>query len=369
MPPESDQAAAPSVPLLTVRDLAVTFPGDDGETVRAVDGVNFTIYPGQTVALVGESGCGKSVTAMSILRLIPSPPGETERGSIELAGRELITGRESDVLDVRGAAISMIFQEPTASLNPVLTVGDQIMEVIRRHQKVDRRTARHRAIRAMRSVGIREAEQRLNAYPHQFSGGMCQRVAIAMALACRPRLLIADEPTTALDVTIQAQILGRLRALQAETGMSILLITHDLGVVAEFADVVCVMYAGRVVEYASVHDLFEHAYHPYTKGLLASIPRIGRRRRRLTTVAEVVADEAVFREVPRHAFGVVPWWPAHDPPADLVPAPNVPPPDYRLIEVSEGHWVGVWRTRYVADHPKRTPDLPYKRPRSAPASA
>ncbi|HNR36982.1 MAG TPA: ABC transporter ATP-binding protein, partial [Candidatus Hydrogenedentes bacterium] len=249
--------------LLAVHNLKTYFATDDGDA-RAVDGVSFEIGEGETLALVGESGCGKSVTALSLLRLIPNPPGRIVGGSITMEGTDLLALRESEMRAIRGNRISMIFQEPMTSLNPVFRIGKQIEAVIRLHRGVSAADARTRSIQLLDKVGIPSPEERIDDYPHQMSGGMRQRVMIAMALACEPRLLIADEPTTALDVTIQAQILDLLRALQAENGMSILLITHDLGIVAETADRVAIMYAGKIVEEAPVAELFAHPKHPYT---------------------------------------------------------------------------------------------------------
>jgi oligopeptide/dipeptide ABC transporter ATP-binding protein len=237
--------------------------------------VSLVIEPGRTLAVVGESGSGKSVTALSLLRLVATPPGRIVGGSIRFRGRDLLSLSEPEMRGIRGREISMIFQEPMTSLNPVHTCGAQIMEVLELHLKLDRAAARKQAIELLKKVGIPSPEQRVDEYPHQMSGGMRQRVMIAMALACRPALLIADEPTTALDVTIQAQILELLRALQRELEMSVLLITHDLGVVAETADSVAVMYAGQVVELCSVREIFRATRHPYTAGLLASLPRLG----------------------------------------------------------------------------------------------
>ncbi len=277
-------------PLLRVRDLVTTFRTDSGP-LRAVDGVSFEVPGASTVALVGESGCGKSVTALSILRLIASPPGTIESGAIELEGRDLLELSEREIRDVRGNVVSMIFQEPMTSLNPVYSVGWQIAEPVRLHQKKSRREARARAVELLRLVGIHEPETSVDAYPHQLSGGQRQRVMIAMALACEPKLLLADEPTTALDVTIQAQILELLRELQQRMSMSILLITHDLGVVAENATQVVVMYAGKVVESGPVRELFARPMHPYTRGLLESIPRPRRdAHRRLRTIEGMVPD-------------------------------------------------------------------------------
>ena len=266
-------APAPAA-LLEVEDLKTHFFTRDG-VVRAVDGVSFAIHPGETLALVGESGCGKSVTSLSIMRLIASPPGRTVAGSIRFNGRDLLALSEREMRDVRGNEISMIFQEPMTSLNPVLTIGRQISETLVLHRGLARAEAMARAVEMLRLVNIPEPARRASEYPHQMSGGMRQRVMIAMALACDPKLLIADEPTTALDVTIQAQILDLMRALKEKTGAAILLITHDLGVVAEMAQRVVVMYAGRKVEEAPVNDLFDRPRHPYTRGLMKSIPRLG----------------------------------------------------------------------------------------------
>jgi peptide/nickel transport system ATP-binding protein len=261
-------------PLLAVEDLRTHFFTRDG-VVRAVDGVSLAIAGGETLAVVGESGCGKSVTALSILRLVPSPPGRIVSGRIRFEGRDLLALGEAEMRAIRGNEISMIFQEPMTSLNPVLSVARQIGETLVLHQRLDARAAKARAIEMLRLVRIAEPERRARQYPHELSGGMRQRVMIAMALACHPKLLIADEPTTALDVTIQAQILDLMRDLKSAIGAAILLITHDLGVVAEMAQRVIVMYAGRKVEEAPVRDLFRHPRHPYTQGLLASVPRLG----------------------------------------------------------------------------------------------
>jgi peptide/nickel transport system ATP-binding protein len=288
-------------PILRVRDLVTTFrtegsPADTRRRVfRAVDEVSFDVPRGATVALVGESGCGKTVTALSILRLVASPPGRIESGAIELEGRDLLGLSEREIRAVRGNLVSMIFQEPMTSLNPVYAVGWQIAEGYRIHRKKSRREARERATELLRLVGIPEPETTVDAYPHRLSGGQRQRVMIAMALACEPRLLVADEPTTALDVTIQAQILALLAELQQKLSMSILLITHDLGVVAEHASFVVVMYAGRVIERASVRQLFARPMHPYTRGLLESIPRPDAQRgkgapRRLRAIEGMVPD-------------------------------------------------------------------------------
>jgi peptide/nickel transport system ATP-binding protein len=263
-----------SAPLLDVRNLAVEFRGRDG-TVRAVDGVSFTVAPGETLAIVGESGCGKSVTALSILRLLDEPAGRIAGGSVVFEGRDLAALSERQMRRVRGREISMIFQEPMTSLNPVIDIGRQIGEALRLHLKLGAAEARERALDMLRLVQIPEPERRLVQYPHELSGGMRQRVMIAMALACDPKLLIADEPTTALDVTIQAQILDIIRALSGRLGMATILITHDLGVVAEMAERVLVMYAGRKVEEAPVRPLLRTPRHPYTAGLLGAVPKLG----------------------------------------------------------------------------------------------
>ncbi len=260
-------------PLLEVDGLKTYFYTRDG-IVRAVDGVSFSVYPGETLAVVGESGCGKSVMSLSILRLIASPPGKIVAGRLMFEGRDLLGLSEDEMRAVRGNEISMIFQEPMTSLNPVLTIGRQIAEALVLHRGLTRQQALARAEEMLTLVNISEAARRIEQYPHQLSGGMRQRVMIAMALACNPRLLIADEPTTALDVTIQAQILDLMRGLKQKTGAAIVLITHDLGVVAEMAQRVVVMYAGRKVEEAPVDELFARPRHPYTEGLLKSIPRL-----------------------------------------------------------------------------------------------
>lgn len=343
-------------PLIEVRDLAVSFEKrgssvKSGERVRAVDGVRMSIFPGQTLAVVGESGCGKSVTAMSALRLVPSPPARVDGGEIlfqtDQGTKDLLKLDERSMRDVRGNEIAMIFQEPMTSLNPVYTVGEQIMEAVLLHQRVSKAEAEEIAVRAMTDVGISDPRGRLSAYPHQFSGGMRQRVMIAMALACQPKLLLADEPTTALDVTIQAQILDLLRDLQRSRGMGVMLITHAMGVVAESADVVCVMYAGRVVEYAKVFDLFDRPLHPYTRGLLASIPRTDRTVHRLTSIREIIADEAQFTVLKNdRGESVRPWWPGHAAPALSHDAGENG--EYVLAEVEPQHWVGLWRTAATA---------------------
>ncbi|MFQ5840776.1 MAG: ABC transporter ATP-binding protein [Candidatus Methylomirabilales bacterium] len=276
--------------LLDVKDLKTYFFTEEG-TVRAVDGVDLTIDKGETLGVVGESGCGKSVTALSIMRLIPHPPGRIVEGEIRYDRRELLELPPAQMRKVRGKEISMIFQEPMTSLNPVFTVGEQIAEAIRLHEGLGRRAAADKAIEMLKLVHIPNADRRVKEYPHQLSGGMRQRVMIAMALSCHPKLLIADEPTTALDVTIQAQILELLNELKAKLGMAVMLITHDMGVIAETAQRVVVMYAAKVAEEAPVSELFKEPLHPYTQGLLRSIPRIdlaATEKRRLETIPGVV---------------------------------------------------------------------------------
>ncbi|MCZ6517923.1 MAG: ABC transporter ATP-binding protein [Gammaproteobacteria bacterium] len=259
--------------LLSIRDLRVEFATEQG-VVRAVDGVSFDVHAGETVGLVGESGCGKTVTGLSILRLVPCPPGRIAAGQIEFRGQDLLQLDTRQMRDIRGSRISMIFQEPMTALNPVFTIGNQMVDVLRDHEKMTRRQARTAAIEMLDKVGIPDPAVRIDEYPHQLSGGMRQRVMIAMALSCGPELLIADEPTTALDVTTQAQVLDQIVSLQEEFQMAVILITHDLGVVAEVCSRAIVMYCGSVVENGSIEPLFEQPRHPYTAGLLNSIPRI-----------------------------------------------------------------------------------------------
>src|SRR5581483_1043435 len=278
-------------PLIEIRDLRVTFRGDDGRTTHAVDTVDLAVARGATLGLVGESGCGKSVTSLAVMGLLPKQSAEVT-GSIRFDGFDLLDVRDQVRRDLRGNRLAMIFQEPMTSLNPSLTIGDQIMESILRHRGGSRSAARKRTIELLRRVHIPSPERRIDDYPHKLSGGMRQRVMIAIALACDPQLLIADEPTTALDVTIQAQILDLLRELKAETGASIILITHDLGVVAEVCDEVAVMYAGEVVERATVDALFAAPQHPYTVGLLGSIPRLEHRTDELATIEGIVPNMA-----------------------------------------------------------------------------
>src|SRR5690554_2681860 len=273
--------------LLSVRGLKTHFYTEDG-VVPAVDGISFDLERGGALGIVGESGSGKSVTSLSIMRLIPSPPGKIVAGEILFEGEDLLKKSEAEMRKIRGNDISMIFQEPMTSLNPVFTVGDQIMEAIMLHQRLDKKAAREKAIEMLKLVGIPEPQRRVDEYPHQLSGGMRQRVMIAMALSCNPKLLIADEPTTALDVTIQAQILDLMRKLREELGTAIILITHDLGVIAEMVEEVIVMYAGQIVERTDVRSLFRSPKHPYTEGLLGSLPKLGQKTERLQTIEGVV---------------------------------------------------------------------------------
>ena len=278
--------------VLTVDTLQTHFHTDSG-TARAVDGVSFTLNAGETFGLVGESGCGKSVTSLSIMRLVPYP-GRIEGGHIFFANRDLLALSDLEMRDVRGNEIAMIFQEPMTSLNPVYTCGFQVDEAVRRHQGLSQKEARCKTVEMLHLVGLPDPEQRADEYPHQLSGGQRQRVMIAMALSCDPKVLIADEPTTALDVTIQAQILDLLRDLQRQLGMAVLLITHDLGVIAEVADRVAVMYAGKIVEMGPADAIFHHPMHPYTRGLLASVPRLDVARDRLKTIPGHVPEATRF---------------------------------------------------------------------------
>ena len=315
--------------LLEVRNLRTHFKTDDG-VARAVDGVSFELDRGETLGLVGESGCGKSVSALSIMRLIPNPPGEIVGGEIFYNGTDLLKIPEDKMRAIRGNDISMIFQEPMTSLNPVFTVGHQIDEAVILHQAVSKAEARNRSIEMLRLVGIPAPDQRYRDYPHQLSGGMRQRVMIAMALSCNPELLIADEPTTALDVTVQAQILELITRLQEELGMGMIMITHDLGVIAEVSDRVAVMYAAKVVEYATVDEIFYNPKHPYTIGLLKSIPRLGEKVERLATIEGTVPPPTNFPQgchfCTRCAYADALCW-------------NDEPP---LVEIETGHFAACW---------------------------
>lgn len=273
--------------ILEIKNLQTHFYTDEG-VVKAVDGIDFTLCKGETLGIVGESGCGKSMTSLSILQLIASPPGKIVGGEILYKGQDLLKKTESEMRAIRGNEISMIFQEPLTSLNPVYSVGEQIAEVFRVHQKLGRKEAWRKAVEMLRQVGIPSPEKRASQEPHELSGGMRQRVMIAMAMACNPEILIADEPTTALDVTIQAQIIDLMKSLQKEQGMSIMMITHDLGIVSETCDRVAVMYAGQIVEYAEAQNLFEHSMHPYTIGLLNSLPKIDKIQEELLTIQGTV---------------------------------------------------------------------------------
>ncbi len=324
--------------LLEVSDLGTWFYTRQG-IVKAVDGVDFEVAAGETLAIVGESGCGKSMTALSLMRLIPDPPGRIVSGSIKLAGRDLLKISEEEMRDVRGNEISMIFQEPMTSLNPVMTIGKQISEALILHRDMDRKQAMKRAIEMLELVRIPEPAQRAKEYPHQLSGGMRQRAMIAMALACNPKVLIADEPTTALDVTIQAQILELIVELQREFSAAVLLITHDLGVVAETAHRVIVMYAGRKVEEATVGELFARPLHPYTVGLMNSIPRLDLMR------GQTDRSNERLQEIP----GIVP--PLFDLPSGCAFAPRCSRADDKCRserpvyeEKQPGHWAACWHT-------------------------
>ena len=317
-------------PVLEVRDLRTYFHTEEG-VARAVDGVSFAVGRGQTLGLVGESGCGKSVSAFSIMRLVPDPPGRIEAGQILLKGRDLLALDEEEMRRVRGDDLAMIFQEPMTSLNPVLTCGFQIAEAIVLHQQVSKQEAHARAVEMLKLVGIPAPDQRSGEYPHQLSGGMRQRVMIAMALSCNPDVLIADEPTTALDVTIQAQILALLESLQKSLQMAIVMITHDFGVIAETADQVAVMYAGQIVEHAATQALFARPRHPYTHGLLRSIPRLDDAQERLDIIPGMVPDARAFPPGCRFA--------PRCPLADARCRAETP----RLEEVEAGHWASCWK--------------------------
>jgi len=319
-----------TTPLLEVRDLKTHFFTRDG-VVRAVNGISYTLHEGEAMGLVGESGCGKSVSALSLMRLIPSPPGRIVGGEVLFGGRDLLGVADWEMRAIRGNEIAMIFQDPMTSLNPVLPVGHQIVEALETHKGMGRETARRRALELLQLVGIPSARTRLDDYPHQFSGGMRQRVMIAMAISCEPKLLIADEPTTALDVTIQAQILDLILRLRRELGMAVILITHDLGVVAGLCDKVNVMYAGHIVESADVDTVFSNPRHPYTLGLLRSVPRIDEPRKEQLVPIEglpptLIGDQEGCPFAPRCPYRV-PRSECENPP---------------LEEVAPGHRIACW---------------------------
>ena len=332
-------------PLLEVKNLKTHFFTEDG-VVHAVDGVDFNVYPGEILGLVGESGCGKSVTSLSVMRLV-SAPGKILEGEMLLDGIDLRKLSEEEMMKVRGNRISMIFQQPQTALNPVFRVGDQIAEVLSIHQDFGKEAGQRRAVDLLKMVGIPEAERRAQAFPHELSGGMAQRVMIAMALACVPELLIADEPTTALDVTIQAQILDLILDMREKMGTSVILITHDLGVIAEMAERVAVMYAGEIVEQAESEELFDHPLHPYTQGLIGSIPILGKIKERLDvipgTVPNLIDPPPACRFAPRCAARVQ---------YGLKICTEIKPD---LIEVRPGHLVRCWLYENDEEHGHRAP--------------
>lgn len=314
--------------LLKVKDLSVSFATDEGQ-VQALDAVDFEVKQGQTLGLVGESGCGKSVTALSVMRLLPRPMGEINGGSIHFEGKDLLKLTPDEMRQVRGNEIGMIFQEPMNALNPVSSIGDQISESFLLHQDITRKEAWQKSIEMLDEVGIPVPENRVFEYPHQLSGGMRQRIVIAIALACKPKLIIADEPTTALDVTVQSQILDLLQSLKEKLGSSVLLITHDLGVIAETCDQVCVMYAGRMVERAPVKELFAHPMHAYTRGLLSSIPRLdGIPKTELSTIDGMVPSLSELNSGCRFA-----------PRSGLEHSKEQIEKRPRFIEINPEHWV------------------------------
>ena len=326
-------------PLLQIKDLRTYFFTEDG-VVKAVDGVTYDIQPGEILGLVGESGCGKSVSALSVLRLIPNPPGKIVSGEIIFEGEDILKMDEDEVRHIRGNKIGMIFQEPMTSLNPVLTIGRQLTETLELHLKMDKQASGQRAVELLELVGIPEAKSRINDYPHQFSGGMRQRVMIAMALSCNPKLLLADEPTTALDVTIQAQILEVLTRLTRELGTAVIIITHNLGVVARYADRVNVMYAGKIIESTTALELYAKPRHPYTLGLLKSVPRLDEARKLKLDPIEGMPPDLIhlgagcpFR--PRCRFAV-----------DRCAAENPP-----LLAVGDNHTAACWEWEAVAKIP------------------
>ncbi len=332
-------------PLLEVKNLKTHFFTEDG-VVHAVDGVDFNVYPGEILGLVGESGCGKSVTSLSVMRLV-SPPGKILEGEMLLDGTDLRKLSEEEMMKVRGNRISMIFQQPQTALNPVFRVGDQIAEVLSIHQDFGKEAGQKRAVELLKMVGIPEAERRAQSFPHELSGGMAQRVMIAMALACVPELLIADEPTTALDVTIQAQILDLILDMREKMGTSVILITHDLGVIAELAERVAVMYAGEIVEQADSQELFDHPLHPYTQGLIGSIPVLGKIKDKLDvipgSVPNLIDPPPACRFAPRCAARVQ---------YGLKICTEVKPD---LIDVREGHTVRCWLYESDEEHGHRAP--------------
>ncbi|NLF51745.1 MAG: ABC transporter ATP-binding protein [Leptolinea sp.] len=334
-------------PLLQVKDLRTYFYTEDG-VVKAVDGVDFEVFPGEILGLVGESGCGKSVTSLSIMRLV-GVPGKIVSGEILFDGHNLLTLPEDEMVKMRGDRMSMIFQQPQSSLNPVFTSGDQVAEVLQIHQKLSKEEAWDRAVDLLRQVGIPDPESKAHAYPHEMSGGQAQRVMIAMGLALNPRLLIADEPTTALDVTIQAQILDLMLELRKQTGASIVLITHDLGVISDMADRVAVMYAGQIVEQSDVNVLFEKPYHPYTLGLIGSIPVLGKEQDRLDVIPGNVPNlinlPAGCRFAPRCRFRE-----EHNLEICTRQEPS-------LVEIQPGHHVRCWLYQSSDDH---TAPIPLK---------
>jgi oligopeptide transport system ATP-binding protein len=316
--------------LLEVKDLRTYFYTDDG-VVKAVDGVSYDLQEGETLALVGESGCGKSVSALSLMRLIPWPPGKTISGEVFFDGQDVLKVSEEQMRSIRGNRMTMIFQEPMTCLNPVLSIGTQMSETLELHMKMDKNEARQRSIEMLRLVGIPDAERRLSDYPHQFSGGMRQRVMIAQAMACNPRLLLADEPTTALDVTIQAQVLELVKRLCDEFGTSVILITHNLGIVARHADRVNVMYAGKIIERAAAADIYREPRHPYTLGLLKSVPRLDQSRREKLDPIEGLPPDLI--NLPSGCS----FWPRCKYAIDRCHEETPP-----LMEVEKNHWAACW---------------------------
>ncbi len=320
--------------LLEVKNLKTYFYTDDG-VAKAVDDVSFDLDKGETLGVVGESGCGKSVSALSIMRLIPDPPGKIVGGEILFKGTDILKVSEREMQDIRGNDIGMIFQEPMTSLNPVFTCGDQIEEAVILHQKLNKEQAKEKAIEMLKLVGIPAPEQRYNEYPHQLSGGMRQRIMIAMALSCNPEILIADEPTTALDVTVQAQILELINRLQRELGMGVIMITHDLGVIAEISTRVAVMYASKVAEYGNVNQIFYNPKHPYTIGLLNSIPKLNKSKGRLATIEGNVPPPTNYPKgchfCTRCSFVIDKCWTEQPP----------------LFQIEEGHTAACWRVNEI----------------------